>query len=59
LKTKLSHLDLTSHSPEETQKLGIRIGELASPSDIYLLVGTLGAGKTCLTQGIAWWLDIN
>ena len=29
------------------------------PGDIYLLVGKLGAGKTCLTQGIAWGLDIQ
>jgi tRNA threonylcarbamoyladenosine biosynthesis protein TsaE len=29
------------------------------PGDIYLLVGNLGAGKTCLTQGIAWGLDIH
>ena len=27
--------------------------------DIYLLTGQLGAGKTCLTQGIAWGLDIR
>ena len=56
---KLSHLDLISHSPEETQKLGIRIGELALPGDIFLLVGALGTGKTCLTQGIAWGLGIK
>lgn len=48
-----------THSPEETQELGIRIGKLASPGDIYLLVGSLGAGKTCLTQGIAWGLNID
>ena len=37
----------------------MRIGQLALPGDIFLLVGELGAGKTCLTQGIAWGLDIN
>ena len=52
-------LELISHSPEQTQKLGIRIGELALPGDIFLLVGDLGAGKTCLTQGIAWGLGIK
>jgi len=50
---KLSHLDLVSHSPEQTQKIGAGIGELALPGDIFLLVGRLGTGKTCLTQGIA------
>ena len=51
--------ELISHSPEETQRLGTRVGKLASPGDIFLLVGALGAGKTCLTQGIAWGLGIN
>ena len=55
----MSHLELISHSPEQTQKLGKRIGELALPGDVFLLAGELGAGKTCLTQGIAWGLDIN
>ena len=50
---KLSHLDLVSHSPEQTQKIGAGIGELALLGDIFLLVGRLGTGKTCLTQGIA------
>ena len=50
---------MVSHSPEQTQELGKRIGELALPGDVFLLVGELGTGKTCLTQGIAWGLDIN
>ena len=55
----MSHLELISHSPEQTQTLGMRIGELALPGDVFLLVGDLGAGKTCLTQGIAWGLGIK
>ena len=55
----ISDLKLTSHSPEQTQQLGVKIGELALPGDIFLLVGNLGAGKTCLAQGIAWGLDIK
>ncbi len=55
----MSNLKLISHSPEQTQRLGVHIGELALPGDIFLLVGDLGAGKTCLTQGIAWGLDIK
>ena len=51
--------ELVTHSPEETQRLGTRIGELAAPGDIYLLIGALGTGKTCLTQGIAWGLNIK
>ena len=52
-------LQLVSYSPEQTQKLGMRIGELALPGDVFLLSGDLGTGKTCLTQGIAWGLDIK
>ncbi len=46
-------LKLISHSPEETLNLGVCLGNLAEPGDIFLLSGPLGAGKTCLTQGIA------
>jgi len=55
----MSYLELISHSPEQTQQLGRRLGQLALPGDVFLLVGDLGAGKTCLTQGIAWGLDIK
>ncbi len=55
----INYLELVSYSPDETQQLGRRIGELAIAGDIFLLVGSLGAGKTCLTQGIAWGLDIK
>jgi tRNA threonylcarbamoyladenosine biosynthesis protein TsaE len=48
-----SLLTLTTHSPAQTQKVGRIMGNLANPGDVFLLVGTLGAGKTCLTQGIA------
>ena len=54
-----SYLDLISPSPQETQKFGVRIGELAQAGDVFLLVGKLGTGKTCLTQGIAWGLNIK
>jgi tRNA threonylcarbamoyladenosine biosynthesis protein TsaE len=54
----MSHLEITTNSPEETQEFGARLGELARPGDSYLLVGKLGAGKTCLTQGIARGLGI-
>ena len=56
---KSSCLNLVSRRPEETQSIGIRLGELAEAGDVFLLVGELGTGKTCLTQGIAWGLDIR
>ena len=55
----MGQLELVSHSPEETQQLGRRIGRLVRPGDVFLLVGDLGSGKTCLTQGIAWGLGIE
>ncbi len=54
-----AELKVISHSPEETIKLGRQLGELAMSGDIFLLSGGLGAGKTCLTQGIAYGMDIN
>ena len=52
-------LSLVSSSPEETQRIGESLGELAEADDIYILTGKLGAGKTCLTQGIALGLRIH
>ncbi len=52
-------MKLTSHSPEETQSFGKELGHLTRAGDVILLMGNLGAGKTCLTQGIAWGLDID
>jgi len=55
----MSELIFKSESPEQTRKLGMRLGELALPGDVFLLQGELGAGKTCLTQGIAWGMGID
>ncbi len=45
-------LELTTTGPEETRRVGRVLGEVARPGDVFLLTGELGAGKTCLTQGI-------
>ena len=52
-------MNLISESPEETQRFGEDLGRLAQPGDLFLLLGSLGTGKTCLTQGIAWGLGIE
>lgn len=52
-------IKLTSRSPEETQQLGRYLGEMAQAGDVFLLVGELGSGKTCLVQGIASGLDVR
>ena len=42
-----------TESPEETQALGEKLGETLKRGDVIALIGDLGTGKTCLTQGIA------
>lgn len=55
----MESLKLNSHSPEQTQLLGACLGELAEKADVFLLVGELGTGKTCLVQGIARGLGVD
>ena len=45
-------------SPKETYELGIAIGKLAKPGEVYTLTGELGVGKTVFTQGVAAGLEI-
>ena len=45
-------LEIVTDSPEETREVGAIMARNALPGHVYLLVGDLGAGKTCLTQGI-------
>lgn len=46
-------LDFISRSPEQTRRIGIRLGGLLGPGDLVCLQGELGAGKTTLVQGMA------
>jgi len=52
-------VDFISHSVAQTQRIGARLGELLRPSDVILLEGDFGAGKTCLAQGIARGLGLG
>ncbi len=45
--------EFISRSPDQTRRIGMRLGELLRPADIICLNGELGAGKTTLVQGIA------
>lgn len=45
-------LEFVSRSPDQTQRLGARLGALLTGGDVICLEGSLGAGKTCLAQGI-------
>ncbi len=42
-----------SRSPEQTRRLGIRLGVLLHAGDALCLSGELGAGKTTFVQGVA------
>jgi tRNA threonylcarbamoyladenosine biosynthesis protein TsaE len=44
---------------KETEQLAKKIGEVALPQDILILIGDLGAGKTAFTKGIALGLGIK
>ena len=55
----MESLKLNSNSPKQTQLLGSYLGKLVQKADVFLLVGELGTGKTCLVQGIAHGLDVK
>lgn len=46
-------LEFFSRSPDQTRRIGMRLGSLLKSGDIICLQGDLGAGKTTLTQGLA------
>ncbi len=49
-----------SRSPEQTRRLGARLGTLLEAGDLVCLSGELGSGKTTLVQGIAQgWGSVN
>lgn len=52
-------ITFTTTSAEETVELGKKIGSFLKKGDIIAMQGTLGAGKTTITKGIAQALDIN
>lgn len=45
-------LEILSRSPDQTLRIGHRLGELSTAGDIICLHGGLGAGKTTLARGI-------
>lgn len=50
---------VTTHSYEETESLGEKLAQLLKPSDVVVLNGDLGVGKTTLTRGLARGLGIK
>lgn len=45
-------LDFVSTSVAQTERIGVRLGELLRPGDVLCLSGELGAGKTAMARGI-------
>ncbi|OGH92110.1 MAG: tRNA (adenosine(37)-N6)-threonylcarbamoyltransferase complex ATPase subunit type 1 TsaE [Candidatus Magasanikbacteria bacterium RIFOXYD2_FULL_39_9] len=52
-------MTITTNSPQETEKFGIKLSQKLTGGDILLLSGDLGAGKTALVKGIAKGLGIQ
>ena len=48
-----------SHSPEETRALGERLGRQLLPGEVVAFSGDLGAGKTCMIQGVCVGLEVE
>jgi len=46
-------IDFFSKSPEQTRRIGMRLGEALQVGDVICLQGDLGAGKTTFVQGVA------
>ena len=46
-------MDFFSRSPEQTRRIGMRVGGALQTGDVICLQGDLGAGKTTFVQGIA------
>lgn len=56
--SQMAKLTITSQSEQQTTELGQRLGRSVEPGTVIGLNGTLGSGKTRLTQGIGQGLDI-
>ena len=48
-----------TNGPGQTARLGRRLSRFLEPGDTVLVTGDLGAGKTCLIQGVCSGLDID
>lgn len=45
-------LDIITRSPEQTRRLGMKLGKLLEARDVICLSGDMGAGKTVFSAGI-------
>ena len=52
-------LDVISHSPEQTLRIGAQLGRALERGTLVLLGGMIGAGKTTFAQGLARGLRVT
>jgi len=52
-------IDITTHSVDQTQQLGQKIGSRINQRLIIPLIGDLGSGKTAFVQGLAIGLGVS
>ena len=50
--------EYTTAGEEQTEALGVRLGQLLQPGAVIAYTGDLGAGKTAFTRGLARGLGI-
>ena len=50
---------ISTHSKDETKRLGIALSKHLEPGNVVLLTGDLGAGKTTLTSGVGLGLGVE
>jgi tRNA threonylcarbamoyladenosine biosynthesis protein TsaE len=49
---KPNAVEVISRSPEQTRRVGMRLGHRLQPGDVVCLIGDLGSGKTTFVQGV-------
>ena len=50
---EVSHMEILTHSPEETEAVGMALAQVLTPGAVIAYRGDLGAGKTAFTRGLA------
>ena len=52
-------VEIISHTPQETERIGSLLGEMLTRGDIIALAGELGTGKTTFVRGMAQGMGIE